>query len=79
MKMLTSGDVSAHFPSVLKDVRAGNEITITVGRKNEAVAVIVPYEKWKPLAQRKLGTLENKMSVSFTDDFAMTDEDLVSL
>jgi prevent-host-death family protein len=79
MRTLHSEEAEARFSSVLLDVEAGDEVAITSGLKKQAVAVIVPYEKWKMSQKRRLGTLEGKMSVTFADDFAMTDEELVSL
>ena len=78
MKTVQSAKAKSHFSSVLKDVEAGNEVTITYGKKNQAIAVIIPYEKWKKNQKRQLGTLEGKMSVHFADDFAMTDEELIN-
>jgi len=79
MKMLQSAKAKTNFSLVLKDVEAGNEVAITNGKKKQAVAVIIPYEKWKKNQKRKLGTLEGKISVKFANDFAMTDEELVNL
>ena len=78
MKTLESAKAKTHFSSVIKDVEAGNEVTITYGRKKQAIAVIIPYEKWKKNQKRQLGTLEGKMSVRFAADFAMTDEELIN-
>jgi len=38
-------------------------------------------EEWitQKIQKRNLGTLEDKMAVTFADDFAMTDEELVNL
>ena len=79
MKTLQSAKAKTHFSSVLKDVEAGNEITITYGRMKQAIAVIIPYEKWKKSQKRQLGTLEGKITVKFASDFAMTDEELINL
>jgi antitoxin (DNA-binding transcriptional repressor) of toxin-antitoxin stability system len=79
MKTLQSAKAKTHFSSILKDIEAGNEIAITYGKKKQAVAVIIPYEKWKKSQKRQLGTLEGKMSVEFAGDFAMTDEELINL
>jgi antitoxin (DNA-binding transcriptional repressor) of toxin-antitoxin stability system len=76
MKTLQSTEAKTHFSSVLKDIEAGNEVAIVYGKKKETIAVIIPYKKWK---KRQLGTLEGKMSVKFTEDFAMTDEELINL
>ena len=79
MKTMQSAKAKAHFSLILKDVEAGNEVTITYGKKKQAIAVIIPYEKWKKNQKRQLGTLEGKMSVEFASDFAMTDEELINL
>jgi prevent-host-death family protein len=79
MKTLQSAEAKTHFSSVLKDIEAGNEVAIVYGKNKETVAVIIPYEKWKKSQKRQLGTLEGKMSVKFAEDFAMTDEELISL
>jgi len=78
MKTLQSAQAKTHFSSMLKDVEAGNEIAITYGKKKQTIAVIIPYKKWKKNQKRQLGTLEGKMSVTFSEDFAMTDEELVN-
>jgi prevent-host-death family protein len=79
MKTLQSAKAKTHFSLFLKDVGAGNEVAITYGKKNQAIAVIIPYEKWKKSQKRQLGTLEGKMSVEFSSDFAMTDDELINL
>jgi len=79
MKTLQLAEAKTHFSSVLKDVEAGNEVAIAYGRKKETVAVIIPYTKWKKNQKRKLGTLEGKMSVRFSNVFSMTDEELIHL
>jgi prevent-host-death family protein len=68
-----------NFSTVIKDVERGNEVTIIYGKKKQAVAVIIPYEEWKKKQKRKIGTLEGKMSVSFSKNFSMTDEELINL
>jgi len=79
MKTLQSAKAKTHFSSILKDVEAGNEIAITYGKKKQTIAVIIPYENWKKKQKRQLGTLEGKMSVTFSSDFTMTDEELINL
>jgi prevent-host-death family protein len=79
MKTLQVAKAKTHFSSVLKDVEAGDEVAITYGKKKQAIAVIIPYEKWKKTQKRVLGTLEGKMTVTFSEDWYMTDEELVNL
>jgi prevent-host-death family protein len=79
MKTLQLAEAKTHFSSVLKDVEAGNDVAITYGRKKKTIAVIISYEKWKKNQKRQLGTLEDRMSVKFSTDFSMTDEELANL
>jgi prevent-host-death family protein len=79
MRTLQSAKAKTQFSSILRDVEAGNEVAITYGKRKQAVAVIIPYDKWKKGQKRQLGTLEGKMSVDFAEDFAMTDEELINL
>jgi prevent-host-death family protein len=47
MKTLQSTKAKSYFSAILKDVEAGNEVAITYDKAEQAVAVIIPYEKWK--------------------------------
>lgn len=40
------GKLKPNFSDILNDVRAGEEVVISYGRRKEKVAVIVPYEKY---------------------------------
>ena len=79
MKTMQMAEAKTHFSSILRDIKAGNEIAIAYGKKKETIAVIIPYEKWKKNQKRQLGSLEGKMSVEFTENFSMTDEELINL
>lgn len=79
MKTLQLAEAKTNFSSIMKDVQAGNEIAIAYGKKKQTIAVIIPYEQWRKKQKRQLGTLEGKMSVNFSKDFAMTDEELINL
>jgi prevent-host-death family protein len=79
MKTLQSAEAKTHFSSVLRDVEAGNEVAISYGKQKRTVAVIIPFEKWKNAQKRQLGSLEGKMTVKFSSDFTMTDEELLNL
>ena len=78
MRVLQSAEAKAHFSSILRDIEAGNEVAIAYGRKKQTIAVIVPYEQWKKSKKRQLGTLKNRARVHFSDDFAMSDEELIN-
>ena len=78
MKVMQLAEAKTHFSSVIKDVEAGDEVAIAYGKKKQTVAVIIPYEKWIKTRKRQLGTLEGKMTVTFSEDFKMTDEELLN-
>jgi antitoxin (DNA-binding transcriptional repressor) of toxin-antitoxin stability system len=79
MKTLSLAEAKARFSAVLKDVGLGNEVAITYGRKKETIAVIIPYKAWKKSKKRQLGSLEGKVTVKFSKDFSIGDEELVNL
>ena len=79
MQDMTIGELKTHFSAVLERVRQGKEIVISYGKKKEKVAVIIPYRRHRAgRTLRKLGILEGKAGCRFADDFAMTDEELLS-
>jgi hypothetical protein len=51
---------------------------IAYSKQKETAATIIPYEQWKKSKKRQLGTLEGKTTVTFSEDFSMTDEELIS-
>lgn len=76
MKVLQVGELKARFSQVLDDVRSGEEILVTYGRKKESLAVIVPFEQYKQRNSIKLG-LHKDSGLEFADDFAMTEDELI--
>ncbi len=78
MTQLPIAQAKTAFSEVIRQVEAGDEVVITRGPKKEAVAAIIPIEKYRAKKERKLGTLEGKMSVIFHDDWSMTDEEFLA-
>ncbi|MEL3913075.1 type II toxin-antitoxin system Phd/YefM family antitoxin [Treponema pedis] len=79
MKTLPVAEVRTNFSALLKEVELGNEIGISFGRKKETIAVIVPIEEYKRIKMRKLGTLEGKVKVEFSENWTITDEEFINL
>jgi len=79
MKTFSVANAKTSFSTLMKDVEAGNEIAITYGKKKDIIAIIIPYDKWKKNRKRQLGKLEGKMSVTFSDDFVITDKELLNI
>ena len=77
MKTLAVGELKTHFSEVIEQVRAGEEIIITYGKKKENVAVLIPYSAYKTKSI-KLGSLADK-KMKIHDDFKMTEEEFLGL
>jgi prevent-host-death family protein len=78
MKTLEATEAKAKFSFVMEEVLSGEEFTI-YNNGQEAVAVIVPYYAWKSTNKRKLGTLEKKGTVEFSENWHISDEELCNL
>lgn len=78
MKSLQVGELKRKFSEILDDIRQGEEITITFGKKKEKVAVLVPFGKYAKKNKRKLGLLENKASFRIKNDFEISDEEFLN-
>ncbi len=78
MKTLAVGEFKTHFSKIMDDVKSGEEIIITYGRKKENIAVVIPYSKYKRKNKIKLGLLKNK-KMKIQDDFKMTTEELLDI
>jgi antitoxin (DNA-binding transcriptional repressor) of toxin-antitoxin stability system len=68
MKAMAVGHMKTHFSEVLEEVKQGNRVGILYGRAKKPVAMIVPYLEEKT-QDRKIGILDGKISIKFTDDF----------
>ncbi len=78
MRTMQVGELKAHFSEVVEQVKRGEEVVISYGKKKENVAVLIPYSAYKQRNKIKLGTLKGVASVQFRDDYEMTDEELAS-
>ncbi len=79
MKTLPVGQFKSQFSSVVDDLRRGEEVMITYGRKREPLATIVPQSKIKkPDYSVKIGDLEAKGWKYKMYDFEMTDEEFLN-
>lgn len=74
MKTLQVGEFKSHFSEVIENLRKGEEVAISFGKKKEKIAVIVPYSKYVKTSKRKIGLLEKKATFSISSDFKITDE-----
>jgi len=78
MKTLAVGELKTHFSEALEDVKSGEEIVVTYGKKKENIAVIIPYKLYQKKHEIQLGLLSDK-KMKINEDFAITEEDLLNL
>jgi antitoxin (DNA-binding transcriptional repressor) of toxin-antitoxin stability system len=76
MITMSVGEFKTHFSEVLEQVKAGEKIAVTFGKKKEIVGYFTPKSSEQP--ERKLGILEGKAKVIFAPDFKMTEEEFLN-
>ena len=74
MKTLSVGEFKARFSSVIEWVKAGEEITVTYGKKKQVIGHFQP-ESSKKVSRRKLGIYNNMKGYKMTDNFNETSND----
>ena len=74
---MTVGEFKTHFSDVLEQVKAGEEIAVTYGKKKEVVGYFIPEKPQKPKV--KLGIMQGKAKFTFSHDFKMTEEEFLGL
>jgi antitoxin (DNA-binding transcriptional repressor) of toxin-antitoxin stability system len=78
MKTMAVGEIKTHFSQILGEVKNGNKVGILFGRAKKPIAMIVPYMEEKR-GERKIGILDGKAEIKFSDNFKMTTEELCGL
>lgn len=79
MKTLAIGELKAQFSEILEKVKNGESFGILYGKKKKPIAMIVPFQEKEKKKERKLGILDGKVTITFADDFKMTDEEFLGL
>ncbi len=79
MKTLQVGEFKSHFSEVIENIKKGEEVAISFGKKKEKIAVLVPYSKYMKKVSRKIGLLEKKASFTLSSDFKVSDETFFNL
>lgn len=78
MKKMTVSEFRTHFSDVIEQVKTGEKIAITYGKKKDVVGYFL-YEIPKAQAKRKLGILEGKATFIFHSDFKITEDEFLGL
>ncbi len=79
MKTLAIGELKARFSEILEKVKNGESFGILYGKKKKPIAMIVPFQEKEKKKERKLGILDGKVTITFADDFKMTEEEFLGL
>lgn len=79
MQTLQVSEFKARFSEMIDSVRAGETVVVAYGRNRKKVAALIPYDQLPTIQPRRIGTLASIASVSFSDEFNITDEELLSL
>jgi len=78
MKTMSVGEFKTHFSEVVEQVKEGEKIAVTYGKKKEVIGYFVPKIDDQN-GKRRLGLLDGKAQVIFKDDFKMTEEEFLGL
>lgn len=79
MKTMTVGELKAQFSEVLGQMlKNGEPVAISYGKKKEKIAAIIPYSQLKPQSERVLGVMQGRARCVIHDDFALSDEEMLS-
>ena len=79
MKTLPVGEIKAQFSEVLEKVKQGESFGILYGKRKRPVAMLVPYIDSEKKAPRQIGIMDGKVSISFSSDSKMTEDELLGL
>lgn len=75
---ISADQIEANAESVLLELAKGERVGVTFGKEKIVKAYLVPGESANS-RPRKLGILEGKGTVTFADDFKMTEEEFIGL
>lgn len=78
MKTISVGEFKARMSFFIEKILKGEEFIISYGRKKNKIFKVSPVREEKPF-KRKLGILEGKVTVTFSDDWEMSEEELLNL
>ncbi len=79
MKNLQVGEFKANFSEVLEKVQQGESFGIVYGKNKKLVAEINPPKSHRKGKKRKFGILDGKVKITISDDFKITEEELLAL
>jgi len=78
MKVITVGEFKSRMSFFIERILKGEEFIVSYGRKKSKIFKVSPIKEEKPF-KRKLGVLEGKATATFSDDWEMSEEELMDL
>ena len=79
MKTMTTANFKANFSSVVDELKKGNEVVITYGRKKEPLATVIPQSKLKkPDYSVQVGDLKEAGLSYKLNEFEITEVELLA-
>ncbi|SEJ55232.1 hypothetical protein SAMN05216327_112202 [Dyadobacter sp. SG02] len=80
MITVSADQIEANSSQVLDELRKGERVGVTFGDQKAVQAYLVPGHLLpRDSEPRKLGALKGKVTVTFADDFSMTEEEFLGL
>ena len=77
MKTYTVGEFKSDFSAILSLIRQGNSVGLAFGKRQERLAVLVPYKHYKQANKIKPGILKGKATFKTSSDFKISDEEFL--
>lgn len=79
MKTMTTADFKANFSSVVDELKQGNKVVITYGRKKVPLATIIPQNLLeKPNHSVKIGDLKSQGWTYSLNGFEISEDELIN-
>ena len=78
MQEYSIGELKTRFSEVIGQLKKGQEIIISYGKKKQKIGVIIPYNNYSKRPERKLGLLKGVGSCIIHEDFKISDRELLS-
>jgi antitoxin (DNA-binding transcriptional repressor) of toxin-antitoxin stability system len=77
MKAITAAEAGKNFSDVLFQVKNGEKFKILHGNHEEAIAMIIPFEK--NTVSRKIGILDGKAKFEMSGNGKISEEEFLGL
>lgn len=77
MKTVSIAEFKTNLAEYAEEIQHGEEFVVTEGIEKKGIFRVLPFLEEKP-KKRQLGILEGKVTVKFSDDWEMTDEELLN-